>query len=395
MPITPKPSPRLADAQHPAPGQPPVIEQRHLPALDGVRGLAIALVVLVHATALLRDVPGTRLLQYGWIGVDLFFVLSGFLITRILLETRETPRYFRRFYVRRGLRVWPLYFAYLAAALLLVHALAFLLRARLHGAAPGGPLAIVTPVWMYALLVQNLDPGSVFCYRDFMAVTWSLCIEEHFYLLWPLFVRRLTPRVLWAGLLAVMLLSPVARLLALTRLRGVPGDVWQQTIYRFTPFHLDSIAAGCLLCLVWSGMGPGLRTRRLFPTAFVVGLLATILCLRFEDNRVVACFAFSALAVVFFGLTGLALDGHGRRFWTLGPMRSLGRISYGLYLIHPTVFLFLSSHALLRAAGLGRHLILAECGSFVLATAISIGLAALSWRFYESRVLTLKSRFAP
>ena len=96
-----------------------VYEPKHIPALDGVRGVAIALVMMLHAGAILRDLPIAAYLQWGWMGVDLFFVLSGYLITALLIREHDLRGHIdvRSFYVRRALRIWPIYFLVVAAGL--------------------------------------------------------------------------------------------------------------------------------------------------------------------------------------------------------------------------------------------------------------------------------------
>ncbi len=370
-------------------------EPKHLPALDGVRGIAILLVIMVHLGAILRDVGIQRYIEFGWIGVDLFFVLSGFLITRILLDTRNDSSYYRRFYIRRGLRIWPLYYVYLIVSLLLVHVLGRVFAHSHSDFGSGGPPSITTPLWMYLFFVQNLYWPSLFCSRDAMAVTWSLCIEEHFYLAWPVCVRTFAIRTLKYGLIALLILSPFMRLGAMFVLRGAPYSTWLQTIIRFTPLHLDAIAAGCLLCLLWERLCSLTWHFRLFTGAFLFGLAATIFCIAFQQSEIIYSFCFSALTIMFAGLVGMALNGWLSVVFTNPFLRYLGKISYGLYLIHPYVFLFLQSHHLLARLGLSSHIQIGEWISATLAVSISLLIASLSWKFYESRMLALKPKLAP
>ncbi len=369
-------------------------ESAHLPALDGVRGIAILLVLLTHLGAILRDTWVGRHLGFGWMGVDLFFVLSGFLITRILLATRKGPSYYRRFYIRRGLRIWPVYYVYVAVMLLLMHGLSQFPHAF--------PVSTVSPVWLFLLFLQNLNPASLFCFRDSLfSVTWSLCIEEHFYLAWPGCVRHLSRRALLLVLGSVFAISPVLRLAAHWWLRGASYSDWFQTVTRFTPLHLDAISAGCILGILWSGRrtAPEGESARWFPGLFLGlllgGLAGTIVCLRLQDSPNAFSFCFSAIAVMFTGFVGLALNGRFQPVLLNAPLRYVGKISYGLYLIHPAIFLFLQSHHVLQRLGWNRHPAGVEALAAAAAVGLSFGIAALSWEFYEKRVLQLKSRLAP
>jgi len=370
-------------------------EPKHLPALDGVRGVAILLVVMVHLSAILRDVGVRRYIGFGWVGVDLFFVLSGFLITRILLDTRTDAGYFRRFYIRRGLRIWPLYYVYLIVSLLLVRLLTVVSAHSPGDFGSGGAPSITTPIWMYLFFVQNLCWASLFSAKDVMAVTWSLCIEEHFYLAWPVCVRNFSIRALKYGLLALLILSPFMRLGAMYVLRGAPYSTWLETIIRFTPLHLDPIAAGCLLCLLWERLSSLKWHFQLFTGAFLFGLAASVFCMVFNQSKPIYSFCFSALAIMFAGLVGMALNGWLSVVFTNPFLRYLGKISYGLYLIHPYLFLFLQSHHVLTSLGLGDHIQIGEWISAIVAVSVSLLIASLSWKFYESRMLALKPKLAP
>src|SRR5262249_32314358 len=157
----------------------------------------------------------------------------------------------------------------------------------------------------------------------------------------------------------------------------------------FTPLHLDAIATGCLLCLLWEKLCSLTWHFRLFTGAFLFGLAATVFCLLFGENKIIYSFCFSALAIMFFVLVGMVLSGWLSFLFTNPFLRYIGKISYGLYLIHPYVFLFLQSHHLQARLGFGHHAQAGEWVSAVLAVSISLLIASLSWKLYESRMLAL------
>lgn len=213
------------------------VSSRHVVALDGLRGLAVLFVILYHVnstawgtTFLDRIVRAP--LKIGWAGVDLFFVLSGFLITGILLDTRESPNYFRSFYARRALRIFPLYYLVLTASLLITR---------------------FTPALNYVLPIPH-DRIFYFVYlnnwwpllRDtwhanIIGHFWSLAVEEQFYLLWSLCVFLVSPKLL-KPVAAVGILSALAIRLALYAHSGVTRDLVENTFaewIRFWPAHFS------------------------------------------------------------------------------------------------------------------------------------------------------------
>ena len=368
----------------------------HIPQLDGIRGVAIIMVMFCHMGAIVRDTAIAPYLEFGWIGVDLFFVLSGFLITRILVSGRNKSGYWWRFYSRRGLRIWPLYYIYLLLNGGLIAAashVAVLQRVMATSANLGThPLTIATPLALYVVLAQNFYPATLFSYKDFSSITWSLCIEEHFYLVWPLLVRKLSIAKLRVILLVLLLLSPMARLVAYLSLHGKNYEFYYQMVSRVTPFHMDGLIAGSLLALIWRDLEPG-RYSRLFLPLFLGGGVASIILLHFPNNGVAFSFVFSGLAAMFVGLVGLTLMGWQRRLFSTPFLRFTGTISYGLYLIHPSIFLVFQSHTIYSKLGLQNHLHKSETIAAVTAIACSAVIATLSWKYFESPLLRLKDRW--
>lgn len=295
--------------------------------LDGVRGLAILLVIVYHYFTLpLGPVFGTFLAYVQlptllfWGGVDLFFVLSGFLIASNLLEQRGSPGFFRRFYVRRFFRIVPAY-----AVILLVFFALRALRPRGLEALYAGAM----PVLSYLTFTQNFFnavEGSFGPYA--LALTWSLALEEQFYLVIPFLIRSLSRPMLGAAAVAIGGVAVYARSL----MPGMPAYV--------LPFcRADALMAGVLLALAWRDprfRDRLTRNRRVLHVAlFALVMLSLSLSFwgRYKGgaaNHLVLALTFSAVVLV-------ALDPAadlGRRLFGAGLLTWLGTRSYSLYLVH-------------------------------------------------------------
>ncbi|MBI5083418.1 MAG: acyltransferase, partial [Acidobacteria bacterium] len=194
-----------------------------MPPLDGIRGLAILLVLLLHFRAPDLTHPLKGILGLGWTGVQLFFVLSGFLITGILLDTRSCSNYFSSFWMRRTLRIFPLYF--LALSVFLVAAPAVLPVPK--EALP--PAADQVYYWTY---LNNWIPmGEEGRLVHVLGHFWSLAVEEQFYLVWPVVVWLVPPRMLLRGCAVACLLILAARSWAFFT-AGDLGMVYRNTVLR-------------------------------------------------------------------------------------------------------------------------------------------------------------------
>ncbi len=340
----------------------------YIPELQGLRGLAVLAVVLYHCHPLLVGTPVHYPSLWGWAGVNLFFVLSGFLITTILIEARHRPHYFRNFYARRALRIWPVY-------LLLLVVCYSVPRWFL-----GDTLAHQThwkTLLAYALFLQNLRhtalPGT-------LGPTWSLAIEEQYYLLWAPLVRFLGNRRAWlaALLFAVLVGSPLLRM---------NHPHWLNPTH--TLIHLDGIALGSLLALALFS----LRWSRRFWLA--IGIATAALGL-WATATIAAGTAFldSSLALLFAGVVLCAIASTGARnplavLLRRGPLAYYGKISYGLYMTHILVFVYFGSfNARLDPMGTTGNLIIVA-----LRLAASTLAATALWYGFESPILKLKRRF--
>src|SRR5437762_3573688 len=154
--------------------------QTRLPQLDAIRGVAILMVIFHNQTPKYPSLHLQHIFANGWMGVDLFFVLSGFLITGILIDTKQSEGYFRNFYARRCLRIWPLYYALIVFMFVVVPVLR---PSEAHTVFEKS-----SPWWGYPLFLQNFLIKIPTNATGPLAVTWSLAIEEQFYLVWPLIV---------------------------------------------------------------------------------------------------------------------------------------------------------------------------------------------------------------
>lgn len=374
-----------------------------MPALDGLRGLAMLMVLAHHLVVITpRTEPErlfVRLLEVGTHGIDIFFVLSGFLITGILLELKGKPRFFHTFYVRRTLRIFPAYYAMLAVVLLLLPAL---YRAGGADASSRSSLAETVSHWpwyvgyanniLFALKQSFLDRS--------LAVTWSLAVEEQFYLAWAVCAFFLSP----LGLMRLCALMAVAAL-AFRIWLWQSGAGWIP-IWVSTPTHLDALAAGA-----WGAFWlrrPGYRAgsiARPARLAFGIGL-AACLALWFAGHfhhqsglfltvgylPLIVTVTGALLALIHAdpgGLIGRAFSGRFLRFF--------GKYSYAIYLVHMPIMDFVWSRGFTNSdiRGFPGPALLWQGAFHLLITGISVGVALLSWRFLEAPALALKDRWAP
>lgn len=331
----------------------------YVPALDGLRGVAILLVLVEHCRPRLQSLGLGGIAGWGWTGVDLFFVLSGYLITGIVLDGRRQAHFFRNFYARRALRIWPVYALVVGA-----------------GAAVFGGAQVWTgrpPGWLwFVIFAHNLMPGL----NGALFPTWSLGIEEQFYLVWAPVARKLPAAAMGGGLAAILAVEPWVRC----------HPQWFVAVH--TLYHLDGLALGALIALglrarPWNAR----RWRRLGLAAALGGGAGVAAAARWFGPGI-----NSALAVGFGGVVVLAVLGAREVGWLLaGPLRGLGRISYGLYMVHMPVFIYLGGiEARIHAAHAG------TAGDLLIVAmrwTAAIAAAALLWQCFERPILRLKRHF--
>jgi peptidoglycan/LPS O-acetylase OafA/YrhL len=372
-----------------------IAQPRHIPALDGVRGLAILGVLLVHSKwpfVLLLGPTGhavSRLMEGGAYGVDLFFVLSGFLITGILLDSRDSPAYFRSFYARRILRLFPVYYLYLAVA-------AFALPAahRLAGtAAPPAPGSW----WWYLLYLSNWSPGGG-AGDAHLGHFWSLAVEEQFYLFWSVLIYFMPGR----RKLAVFCVSLAAGALLLRCGFAFSGAAWNTT-YRLTPMRLDCMALGGLMAILHRSEGGwAVRIRRAAPAAFVLFAAAFVAVSVFAGGMEWERIPVQTVGATFLASCFAALVCHSARL-SGGPLfrflnrpwlRSFGKYSYAMYVIHVAIFSYAATLVLYASRRMPLPAAMALFWAYpALMIVLAYAGAWMSWRILEGPVLRLKSRF--
>jgi len=339
---------------------------KKLPQLDAVRGLAV-LVVMIHNLDRYPSLHLGFLSSNGWMGVDLFFVLSGFLITGILLNTKEQEGYFKNFYARRCLRIWPLYYAVLFFMFVVVP---FIRPSEAHAIFE----ARSAPWWSYLFYLQNFMVPVITMATGPLGVTWSLAIEEQFYLVWPLIVRRCSEKQLRGLAFTVICFSPLLRFYL---------SAHQVNIYSNVFCRLDGLMAGALLAV-------GIRSKSFIASKFVTPAWITFLialplgvALEVWQARWIV-FSFVVLASVAF--VYLALFSRARWFQAVMTNRFLvfsGTISYGLYLLEK----------LPGDAAKSFHLDRFPLFAFSMSIITTYALAVLSWNLIEKPFLRLKRFF--
>jgi peptidoglycan/LPS O-acetylase OafA/YrhL len=362
----------------------------HNPALDGLRGLAILMVVFHHATPYS---PSTTLIgkvskaaaDFGAVGVDLFFVLSGFLITGILLNAKGAPHYFRTFYARRSLRIFPLYYGVLFVTLILIPLIWPMTT-------PDGKRLHHGQAWLW-LYASNIKGGLSTLDRPFTAGWyqfdhfWSLAVEEQFYLVWPILILLFTRRTM-----IVLCALFMAGALALRYWLYHKGDP-TAAFYCLTPCRIDELAIGGLLALLGrSAINPNLL-RIIAGATFVACGTALLLIWNTQARALVIgntllAFFFAALIIL---VVATRRKNPFRQAFNFYPMRQIGKYSYAMYVLHPFLLAILGDYLsyqrlakLTHSGGAGVFLYI------VLAFTVTLAAAWLSWNLYEKHFLKLK-----
>ena len=371
---------------------------RHEPRLDGLRGLAILLVVFSHAgdrlglEGVVGEVYRTAV-GMGWTGVDLFFVLSGFLITSILQESADRPGYWRNFYARRTLRIFPIYYLWLLFMLVLVPQIGFFDRFGWRLPADVSPLWY----WLYASNLLFALEGEWLI--PILSITWSLAIEEQFYLVWPWVVRALR------GVSLARVCAVGFGLALLLRIALVWTDVAPLAVFVLTPCRFDGLLAGAFVAAIAREPGGGARllaaSRLALPISAAL-LLAVVIAIRsgvvppgphpdLSLQPLMQTLGYSLVAALYASLLVPLWFGSARwtRFFAQPLLRRFGKYSYALYLTHT----FVGGFFVLYVLNPFDHGWLVGLLSYPLEWAAQLAVAALSWWAIESRILRLKSRF--
>jgi len=368
-----------------------------IPTLDGLRGIAILAVILFHIDSFFVNRPTGLIVKLyhsvaslGWSGVDLFFVLSGFLITGILYDSANKRGYFQVFYIRRALRIFPLYYAFLT---LFFFALPPLLTASGHATAVRDDIRPSTQIFAWLYLVNWFSGPHVNYFSGYIGHFWSLSVEEQFYLLWPTTVKHLN-RVRLKNICCVLAFGAILCRLVLY-LVGLHGAVYTWTICR-----MDGIAIGAFIALCMRAPQEWDVLKKWAPSALLVSLVVFVVLARLSlrssmGDFCLAVIGYTALAVLFGCCLVLSLSPKANVINVICSRRfalEAGKYSYGAYVLHQPLLVFL------RRCGLGTDrltpLLHSEALALLAVIVIPLMVTAIaafgSWHLLEKHFLRLK-----
>lgn len=368
----------------------------HLPSLDGLRGIAI-LLVLIHqlgnlqADSSLAGYLFHYTIGFGWTGVQLFFVLSGFLITGILLDTQRASNYFTGFFARRALRIFPLYFASLIIAFLLLPLLGINSPLLAHDRPD--------QIWLWTYLsnwAQIFGHGS-----EAFPHYWSLAVEEQFYLIWPLLLWRRTPAQCLHICLAVAGTSLLARCAIAWFAVSSSELFYYPSICRADALAFGGAAAAALRMGQWRDWI--VANRALMVTAaLVIAIAGTLTTHGFSVHEIsgeTAGYLIVSLVFALFVIAAATADASGESIWWRAlrwqPLQSLGKYSYAIYIFHKPLHDYLGK-PLQISLGLRLRESIAQNVVYIAGgTVLLFALAFLSYHLFEKHFLHLKHWFAP
>jgi peptidoglycan/LPS O-acetylase OafA/YrhL len=365
---------------------------RRIPALDGLRGLAILSVLIWHYSHFYEPAPGSMgalvlpLFKTTWSGVDLFFVLSGFLIGGMLIDNRAAGNLWVVFYSRRALRIFPLYFVVLLSFLFLISA----------GAVLPWLLSNPLPTWSYATFTQNIKMGYENAFgANYLGPSWSLAVEEQFYLVAPFIIRYTAPRLLPRVLVALIAASWVVR---------IATYHWWSTdhylsVYVLAPCRADALLSGVLCAAIVrsnraiSIIRGNLLAWRLGVTCLVA--VTIVFSARYGSlySRQMIFGGYTLLAMLYSTilLTSL-IETRGPLIWLLTRrwLMGLGEIAFGVYLLHLIMLGFAYEWILGKSPEIAT---LSDVAAVFVAFAVTIGVSKLSWFAMERHLVGLGRRF--
>lgn len=369
----------------------------HFPALDGLRGLAI-LLVMVHMLNLLELGPQPAMPAYvfgrisnvGWTGVQLFFVLSGFLITGILLDTQRAKNYYSGFYARRALRIFPLYFGVLAVAFIFLPA---------FGTVPA-KIALDQPnqfwLWTYLSNWFAIFGAGSKAFPHF----WSLAVEEQFYLVWPLLIRSRTSEQAFRFCLAVAAISLVLRcILAWT---GVPdGAIYENSFCRMDALALGAAAAAALRVPAWKDRVVAMHKRFLL-WSILMTLFGLGVTRGFWNGTLVGetiGYTIVSLIFVLILIAAAGADASGATGWVAPlrarPLRAVGKYSYAMYVFHKPLHDYVGKPLVVALNIDASHTIILNLVYIITGMMVTFAAAFISWHLFEKHFLQMKRFFVP
>jgi len=367
---------------------------KHIPELDGIRGIAILVVLFSHfgSTATGKTVNLGRILGelfgLGWVGVDLFFVLSGFLITGILLVSKGSTGYFKNFYARRTLRIFPLYFLYV---FVFFH-VALPVGRLLHY---GENIDTSGEIW-YWLYLPNWWNGSGHSI-SYLIHFWSLGIEEQFYFTWPLIVLIANKKALKIICLTLIVISPVLRFIF------TYNSLPPLFLYNFTPFRMEPIALGALVAILVTEDEISILVARTMKYLWIPALLGFAAMSLHSGTT-----SLGAVSISRFGYTCVDLTFASFVFFVAQSvrqnrevgflrnplLRSCGKYSYGMYVLHMPIVIFLAVPLAYLFSRIHMDPPIARVVvAIAVGTGLTYGAALISWNVLENPFLRLKKRF--
>ena len=349
--------------------------------MDGIRGVAILLVVFFH------NFGFTNYFYFGWLGVDLFFVLSGFLITEILLKTVGNKNYLKNFYLKRALRIFPLYYLVLIISIFILPKIPSL-RDNLS-------YYVENQIWLWTYLQNWLfiikTPEST----NFLVHLWSLGVEEQFYVIWPYIILWIRKPKLLLILVGVFLILVICLRIWLW-LKHV------EVLNYFNPYtftRVDGICIGCMLALL---KAINFNILRKYSTLFVLALSFLNFFFYFLNKAhsfsfpYFPFFGYTSFAIVFAFLVFEAISERNKIInfiFTIPVLKFFGKISYGFYVFHWPIYLgIFSKISFLFNKRLNMEISYAQIFSAIIATCLGLLVSIISYYTFEMKLLKLKNR---